>query len=425
MSPAAIIDNLNHIGNPFKQKHFSADSYSGIKITGADIDLEFALKFLYSYNGSTATFNSYRRELEKLLQWCWRIEKVSLLKLKREHIEDFIRFCLNPPKAWIGLKNVARFKNIRGTRAPNDEWRPFVASVSKLEFSKISANTNLFYPSQATIKSTFTTLSSFYEYLIQEELVTSNPVALIRQKSKFIRKNQLRPVVRRISTLQWAYVLEAVELMALENPIVHERTLFIMSCLFSMYLRISELVDDERSSPVMSNFRKDQDNNWWFDVTGKGNKNRSIAVCDDMLNALKRYRKHLGLMQLPGFSEQVPLIIKIKGKGSITSTRHIRQIVQQCFDAAYKRMKKDKLKDDAIELRVATVHWLRHTGISEDVKFRPREHVRDDAGHASMATTDRYIDSDLRERHESGRKKRMKIQLFSTKLAIKKENNCG
>lgn len=63
---------------------------------------------------------------------------------------------------------------------------------------------------------------------------------------------------------------------------------------------------------------------------------------------------------------------------------------------------------DAIVLKSATVHWLRHTGISEDVKFRPREHVRDAAGHASMATTDRYFDSDLRERHESGRKKLIK-----------------
>jgi len=30
-------------------------------------------------------------------------------------------------------------------------------------------------------------------------------------------------------------------------------------------------------------------------------------------------------------------------------------------------MKADGLKADAIELKTATVHWLRHTGISEDV----------------------------------------------------------
>ncbi|WP_317622509.1 MULTISPECIES: hypothetical protein [unclassified Ketobacter] len=75
---------------------------------------------------------------------------------------------------------------------------------------------------------------------------------------------------------------------------------------------------------------------------------------------------------------------------------------------AYEKMKADGLEEDAADLRSATVHWLRHTGISEDVKFRPREHVRDDAGHASIATTDRYIDSDLRERHASGREKRLR-----------------
>jgi len=54
------------------------------------------------------------------------------------------------------------------------------------------------------------------------------------------------------------------------------------------------------------------------------------------------------------------------------------------------------------------VHWLRHTGISEDVKIRSREHVRDDAGHASMQTTDCYINSDERERHASGKRKKIK-----------------
>ena len=201
--PAPIIDNLNFIGNPFKQKKFSAKPFIKIKLLGADIDLEYALKFLYSYNGSSATFNSYRREIERILQWSWRIEKASVLSLKREHIEDFIKFCFNPPKAWIGTKNVARFKTKNGQRILNEDWRPFVVSVSKLESSKgTEANIDKFCPSQSSIKATFTALSSFYEYLIQENLIESNPVALIKQKSKFIRKDQMKPIVRRISTLQ-------------------------------------------------------------------------------------------------------------------------------------------------------------------------------------------------------------------------------
>jgi len=58
----------------------------------------------------------------------------------------------------------------------------------------------------------------------------------------------------------------------------------------------------------------------------------------------------------------------------------------------------------------ATVHWLRHTSISDDVKNRPREHVRDDAGHSSSAFTDRYVDVELRERQKSAKRKKIRSQ---------------
>jgi integrase len=264
-------------------------------------------------------------------------------------------------------------------------------------------------PFQAAVRATFAVLSSFYDYLAQEGLVVANPVALIRQKSTFLRQDQNQALVRRISDLQWDYVLETAELMATEDPNVHERTLFILTSLFAMYLRISELVADERSAPTMGDFKKDRDGNWWLHVTGKGNKHRTVTVSDAMLEALKRYRKSRDLSPLPSPTDTAPLIAKVRGKGPVTSSRHLRLLVQQCFDRTYTRMCEDGLKDDALDLKESTVHWLRHTGISEDVRSRPREHVRDDAGHATMATTDRYIESDQRERHHSGKKKPVKV----------------
>ncbi|WP_444884800.1 hypothetical protein [Microbulbifer sp. PSTR4-B] len=182
-SPAPIIDNLSNLENPFRCTSFSANHYLSKQIPGADTDLEFMLKFLYSYNGSQATFNSYRRELERLLQWAWRIEEVSILSLKREHIEDFVQFCIEPPLAWIGTKNVARFKTRNGERVVNSDWRPFVVSISKVEFrSGKTPSAKDFRPSQAAIKCIFTALSSFFDFLFQEGLVPANPVALIRKK---------------------------------------------------------------------------------------------------------------------------------------------------------------------------------------------------------------------------------------------------
>ncbi len=86
----------------------------------------------------------------------------------------------------------------------------------------------------------------------------------------------------------------------------------------------------------------------------------------------------------------------------------MRDIVQRCFDNAVFRLNKDGMVNDAEGLQSATVHWLRHTGISDDVKRRPKEHVRDDAGHSSSAITDRYIDIEKRERHASAKKKKLR-----------------
>ena len=422
--PSPIIDNLEYIDDPFKRNSFEVAQFFAISqkasnpLERAETDYEYALKFLYAYNGSSATFSAYRREVERLLQWCWFVHGHAATTLKREDFENYVEFCISPPKSWIGLKNVARFKNKEGKRISNPDWYPFVVSNKKLGNKKQISNTvrnsnnkpskHDYELSQSALKSTFAILSSFFNYLVQEQVVDANPILLIRQKSKYIVKQQQTAPVRRISNLQWSYVIETVEALAEEEPKKYERSLFVINCLLAMYLRISELVADERSLPVMGDFKKDQDGNWWFHVIGKGNKNRVISVCDEMLVALKRYRTFLGLSPMPMIGDNTPLVKKNVGKGPVTSTRQIRTLIQDCFDQTYARMVQHGLGDEAQELQQATVHWLRHTGISEDIKTRPREHVRDDAGHSTMQTTDRYIESDARERHASGKNKRIR-----------------
>lgn len=396
--PLPMFDSLEHIDKAIviKLKHVDI----------SDNDFYHALAFLKCYKGSLGTFNSYRRETERLLQWCKRIKGVTLKDIRREHIEEYIKFCQNPPKSWIGIKKAPRFLEKNDERCPNPEWRPFVMTISKSAHRKgKSVDVDDFYLSQGALKELFAILSTFFNYLIQEEYVFMNPVALIRQKSKFIRKQQSQTQIRRLTLLQWEYVIETATTMANTNPDKYERTLFIMTALYSMYLRISELAASDRWLPKMCDFYRDFDENWWFKTVGKGNKERQIAVSNVMLEALQRYRKHLGLSSLPSVADQTPLLSKNKGKGPITSTTYIREIVQSCFDRAIKRLEEDKFFEEAESLNEATVHWLRHTGISDDIKHRPREHVRDDAGHSSSATTDKYIDVELRERHQSAKNK--------------------
>jgi len=372
-------------------------------------DYSYAKTFLLSYRGSEATFNAYRREVERLMQWAWLVKQQSILKLNRTDFEKYVEFCQAPPKKWIGTKNVARFKIKDGISIPNPEWRPFVVSVSKAAFRNgVQPQVENYMLSERAIRELLAINSSFFNFMIQEGHIEANPISQMRQKSKFIRKQQTVTIVRRLSDLQWSFVIETAELMAIESPAVHERTLFIMTALYAMYLRISELTASARWIPKMRDFHQDMDGNWWFTTVGKGNKERMISVSNKMLDALQRYRTHLNLTPLPSPSDMRPLLLRSKGTGAIASTRQIRSIIQDCFDRAIIRMRDNGFTQDAEQLQSVTVHWLRHTGISDDVKIRPREHVRDDAGHSSSAITDKYIDIELRARHASAKHKPVK-----------------
>ena len=397
-SPPAFFDTLGEMQNPYKHPVTSLRHLLEDAPVHALEDYQLASEFLYSYRGSPDTFSTYRREIEHFLHWCWLVEGKSLKQVRREDVEQYVDFARNPPRAWVGDRNVARYLERQGERLPNPDWRPYVHS---------GGPSQPYYLSQSAIQSVFAVLSSFFNFLIQEEYLEFNPVAQIRQKSKFLRKTQSGRPIRRLSELQWAFVLEAAEKLAAADP-GHERTLFILNALFGMYLRISELVETPRWTPRMGDFERDLEGNWWFRTVGKGNKERVISVSDAMLEALKRYRQSRQLSPLPAPGENTPLIHKARGRGGITSTRQIRGIVQRCFDLAGEALRREGHEEEAAQMAAATVHWLRHTGISEDVKHRPREHVRDDAGHGSSAITDRYIDVQLAERHRSARRKRIK-----------------
>lgn len=393
-----LFDNLNNLAKNYL--------HAVLPETRFRTDFDFTLNFLKSYTGSQGTFNSYRREVERLLQWAWLIKNKTLDQIKREDVEQYINFCQNPPKSWVSLKKVPRFIEQPETRIPNPHWRPFVVTLKKASLKKgEKATLDQFELSQGAIQEIFAILSTFFNFLIAEEYLVSNPVALIRQKSKFIRKRQQNSPVRRLSLIQWNAVLDAAESMAQAAPQLHERTRFILSLLFGMYLRISELAASDRWIPSMNDFAKDSNGHWWFTTVGKGNKERQVAVSDAMLDSLIRWRLFLGLTPLPSPADNSPLVPKMRGTGPMSDTAPIRRIVQKCFDLAEQQLRQKGQNEEADSLTAATVHWLRHTGISEDVKIRPREHVRDDAGHSSSATTDRYIDIEKQARYQSAQKK--------------------
>lgn len=362
------------------------------------VDLKHAYLFITESSGNSgATFKAYRSAIERFLLFLWFKQGKTLPQMHRRDFLAFLEFAQNPDSDWIGLHG-KRF--IDGFANP--DWRPFTLKPKK---GKTQDEIKPEYKTaEKTIESLISRLSSFFSYLLVEEYIPLNPVMQIRNKRKFIQKKEEDLPVKRLTNRQMEYSLVASDLMATEIPEMHERTRFIIHFMLSLYVRISEMVPSERHTPIMKNFVRDMDGLWWFNVIGgKGNKNRLIPMDEDDMANLARYRVSRGLPPYPGFNDEEPLIHKVKGSGQIKSDRSIRLIIQSCFDRAQRNLMHDGHVEDAATLHEATAHWLRHTGISEDLNAngRPLPHVAEDAGHTDVKTTSLYINSDMRDRHNS------------------------
>jgi len=178
-------------------------------------------------------------------------------------------------------------------------------NVSKKDYKEgLIADKNKYQFSGSALKVMFSVLSSFYNYLLQEQVVQVNPFALIRQKSKFLQKQNKAHVIRRLSNQQWETVIKVARDKASQN-LSHERTVFILSCLYGMYLRISELVAGSRWTPTMDNFKDNGHSSGaitdkYIDVElrerAQSAKNKTISQQKNLSSWIKSDRK-LGVLQ--------------------------------------------------------------------------------------------------------------------------------
>lgn len=379
-------------------------------------DYRHVKDFLWSKcRRSEATYNAFRSESERFLLWAWCVHGKSIAALKKRDIEAYIDFVVSPPKSWIGTQVCRRFTVKNGLKEPNKEWRPFVAKISKAERKEslkrasrkeVQPDTGNYALAQKSLQEVFSNLSVLYNHLVEEDYAFGNVVSAVKKSSPHLIVDVSNDSVKRLSALQWEYILESTKEKADEDP-VWERHLFIIASMKSLYLRVSELSCRPKWTPKMGDFYR-EDEDWWFTAFGKGNKKRKVSVPVDFLEYLRRYRQSRGLDGLPAVGESSPLLHPIRKHNPGLQARTIAMIAQEAFDLASDRMSKDGFRDDAKILLATSTHWLRHTGASMDVESRALKDLSADLGHGKLSTTDKeYVHADDKERAASGRTRRV------------------
>jgi len=342
-----------------------------IKQISAGDDLEAVRCWLAEFHDSPHTFRNYRKEVERLLLWSFYELGKPLSSLVREDLSRYEAFLEDPAprEQWCGPR-VGR--DAQG-------WRPFEGPLGA-----------------GSRRQALVILNSLFAYLVEAGYLASNPISLIRRRGRMAKRDPIT-IERFLEQDLWILVLQFIDSMPRETPgqrARQERARYLFSLLYLLGPRVSEVASHTMGSFV------ERRGKWWWNVHGKGDKDASIPVNQEMLGALERYRTFLGLSPLPTPEETTPLVPNIGGTRPVTANmvyRIVKDILSRAADAV-----EPTNAHRAKKLRRASTHWLRHTAVTHqaDAGIELR-YLNRSARHAKLETTAIYLHADDDAWHEA------------------------
>ncbi len=338
----------------------------------AENDIDAIKTWLAEFQATKNTFISYRQTALRFVLWIMQYN-LTLATVTREDIQHYQAFLINPtPKDfWCGQSKPRN----------HPDWRPFVKGLT-----------------QSSIKLNLQILTTMYEYLLQSGYLTINPFRLIKNKGSGIISHQY--IERYLTHKEWNYILEYIEQLPQKNDTEcanYHRIKWVFTLLYLSGCRRNEIANAK-----MSDFMHKHEQ-WWLKVVGKGNKYGEVPVTNDLLQALIKYRRSIGLPDFPNQLETDIALVnnihlsKSKPKGISSSMLYkiIKITCKQIAEAV-------KLNDPAAAFVIEKVstHWLRHTSATHQVDAGiDIRIVKENLRHSMLETTMKYQHTEADTRH--------------------------
>jgi site-specific recombinase XerD len=352
---------------------------TGLAQISATDDRSAVLAWLARYADSPATLASYRKEVERLLLWCVLQHRVALSDLSHEDLLVYQRFIAKPEPAqrWIMAP---------GQKPGRDSpaWRPFAGPLSA-----------------SSQRQAMSILNSLFNWLVEAGYLAGNPLALSRRKAR----TRAPRVSRFLPMEHWNEVRLTIEQMPIDTAraAAHAaRCRWLFSLLYIGGLRVSEACLT-RMSGFFCRRSADAKERWWLEVTGKGDKTRLVPATDELMAELIRYRKANDLRPLPGDAEATPLLLPLIGLAKPMARSAVHEIVKDVVCDAAQRLRRQGAEFEAAAAHIeqASTHWMRHTAGTHQSNSVDLKIVRDNLGHANIATTNAYVHSEDDARHDA------------------------
>lgn len=351
---------------------------------------------------SPGTVQSYRQHAERFLNWLAFVCRCPLAAMTVEDCTAYRAFLAAPPAHWIAPRGTARF-----TAA----WRPFSKPLD-----------------EASVRLSMTVLQGMCGWLVKSGYLRFNPFELVAKPRAGDGDAFGSMHVEHVLTDAVWDALEAYWRPLAIQDASAERTLFALQLGRTTGLRLAELaratVGDLRCT-VLANSGAGG-TLWSLAVLGKGSKRRDVELAGSLVRRLEAHLAGRGVGAGQGTDlrrmvtnpdlARVALIGRLpeevrqdgqsrRGRGTPIVSRHapltpaaLRLVIQRGYRSAARALAASS-PEAAASLAVATPHWLRHTFGTHALEHGAAlEVVQKLMGHASIATTSKYLHPEKRRR---------------------------
>ena len=128
-----------------------------------------------------------------------------------------------------------------------------------------------------------------------------------------------------------------------------------------------------------------------------------MPATDELMAELVRYRNVLKLRPLPHEGEETPLLVPLIGGIKPMARSAVHELVKEVVRRTAQRLraKGGDYEAAAAHIEKASTHWMRHTAGTHQSERIDLKVVRDNLGHANIATTSIYVHSEDDARHDA------------------------